>query len=210
MKIKLLFILIILSLFTGCESRREKQNRLDGAMKNADKALVSSDREFIKESINELGSLYEVFPESRSLRHKKATLEIRLRDYDAAIETFNNLLEINPDEIEFRIPLAIIQEINGHRADSRKTLKDALYYLDLKIKAFEESDKKIGEMKIREEKYYSRRVNRVLILKLLGQDSEETYYEILEDNRAHDYPEVIKAITLLKNSRKEELISKYR
>lgn len=196
-------IFILLSVFS-C-SKQKNLEQLNRAMKNADAALVSSDREFIRNTINDLGALYEVFPESRSVRHKKATLEIRLRDYEAAIETFNNLLVINPDEIEFRIPMAIIQEVSGHLADSRNTLDKALYYINLKIKKYEDSKEKLGE-----EKYYSRKVNRILILKLLGEDTHSDYYSIFDDNNAHKYPDVIKAVNLLMNSRRDELINKYR
>ncbi len=195
---KTVILFLILSMFS-CTNKRENINRLNSVMKSIDNALTTTNRQIIENTLLEIEPILDLYPEHRLLRYKKATLEIRLREYERAISTIENILEINPDEIDYRITKGILEEIIAHKAESIESFEEALYYAENnKNRPSRPSDT------------YTRLVNRVLILKLLNRDTDKDYYEILDDNEANKYPDVIYAINLLKDSPREQLINKYR
>ena len=150
-------------------------------------------------TINDLTQLYPLFKESQIIRQKKATLELRLKDYQSAVNTIDDLLKINPKNVDFLIIQGISFEILGKINKSRESYKKALNILETDTFILNSSEKKL-----------LRDLNRLMLLKLLNIDSNQEYVALLTDTNIAKYPEIEFATKLLRDGKRESIINRYR
>lgn len=200
---KVLFILLVFSLMTGCSSKQTDIKRLFAVQENVKKALQSRDIEFIELVIDQVTEMEGIYPEHRSLKEQKYSLQIKLRRYDDAIMTIDSILALDPEDIDHRIIQGILLEIKGHINQSTTVWEEALNFIEIKTK-------NMRKEKVDEKKYMGRRVNRILILKLLSRDTEHDYEELKRDERLGNHPEILELLLLLERGSREQIISNYR
>lgn len=198
---KVLYILLIISLISGCTNKQKDIKRLFAVEDNIDKALQSRDAEFINTVIDQITEMEQIYPEHRSLKESKYTLQIRLRRYDDAIVTIDSILALDPDDIDHRIIQGILLEIKGHISQSILVWEEAYKYIEIKLSKMLKEDQK---------KLLGRKVNRVLILKLLSRDTEYDYDQLKNDEMIKNHPEILELLLLLERGSREQIINNYR
>lgn len=198
---RFVYILLILCVLVGCSGKQQNIKRLFAVEDNIDKALQSRDIEFVELVIDQITEMERIYPEHRSLKESKYTLQIRLRKYDDAIITIDTLLELDPDDIDHRIIQGILLEIKGHINQSILVWEEALKYIELKTANMLKEDQK---------KLLGRKVNRILILKLLSRDTDNDYDQLKNDEMIGNHPEILELLLLLERGSREQIINNYR
>lgn len=189
-------------LFISCSSKKKSNlKNLNTTIANIEFALKSDDKEFIYKILSDIEYLLPIYDEHQSLREKKYILEIRLKEYEKAINTIDGLLLISPEDIDNRIVQGILLEIIGSKAQSIKVFEDTLDIMEKKIKRMHPDAK---------EKKVIREINRLMVLKLLNRDREVDYYAVETNEVTQNNPDILNALLLLKNGDREQIINNYR
>lgn len=196
-------IIVIISVLTllSCSENKKELIRLNTVMKNVEIAQKSSDEEFINLVLDEMEYLMTIFKKHQSLREKKYKLEVKIKDYDGAIKTIDDLLRISKEDIDNRIVQAILLEIVGSKARSVEVLEEVLILIDKKIKRMHPNAR---------EKRLKREINRIFVLKLLNRDSENDYIELENSELAKEFPAIAKVIEIVKLGSRDQIINRYR
>ncbi|OQY41018.1 MAG: hypothetical protein B6229_00210 [Spirochaetaceae bacterium 4572_7] len=196
---KRIILLIIVIMINSCSKKQDNLAMLNKTIAEIEVAQNSNDIEFIEFTIEHIEKTMPLFPKHQSLREKKALLEIRLKRYKSAIKTLDDLFLINPTNIDFMIIQGIILEIDGSIAKSDKTLYRALDLLENKKKYFSSDKKEI-----------LKRINKLIILKLLRLDTDYDYMELLSESYIKNSSEFKKSIMMIRNSNRDVFINRYR
>lgn len=198
---RLMIIIILMTMLCSCNEKKENIKALFNIEDKIDIALRSNDAYLVSDTIEEIEQVEVKFPEHQSLKEKKYSLQIRLERFDDAIETIDTLLELSPDDIDNRIIQGILLEITGKTSKSKEVLEIALRNINIKIKKMLKKDEK---------KILGRKINRILILKLLNKDTPEEYEIIKNDPSIGNHPEILKLLYLLEEGSREQIINRYR
>ena len=196
---KRVILLIVVIMINSCSKKQDNLIMLNKTMTEIEIAQNSSDKEFIESTIEHIESTMSLFPNHQSIREKKAILEIKLKQYKSAIKTLDDLFVINPNNIDFMIIQGIILDIDGSTARSDKTLYKALDLLENKKKYLSNDRKEV-----------LKKINRLIILKLLRLDTDYDYIELLSEPSVSTSSEFKKSILMIRNSSREIFINRYR
>lgn len=194
-------LLFLLLTVLSCNNKRDNLQLMNELNISIDKALESRDIEYIKQTLIDVENVEKLYPDYQNLKKRKYALQIRLKDYSKANETIDSIIKIDEDNIDDRIVKGILLEIIGNYSESINTYNKCLELIDIKIAEMLKGDR---------DKYFIRRLNRIMILKLLNRDLLEDYNLLRTELESENKESLLKILQILEEGSRTNIIDNYR
>lgn len=194
------YFLLLTLLFFSCSNRSEQLRELSACGLQAEKALASTDENFMEETVVFIERVLKNYPKRISLYVNKATLEKRLGRYRDAVHTLDDLMEVKPDHVEMLTVKGVLHEILDEKKEAFACYEEALKITERRVS-------KITQGKIQE---LTHNIHKLIILKLLKSNYEDHYYYILTHPLIQQRPELQRQIEVIYSRSREEILNSYR